>query len=120
MAVSAGSKGAEKEREEKMPALSQVVEKSLCRACSGRLVVSVAEGERLQECPQDEERQAECLARLMYRLACLDEALRYYASGKVAGTPELRDIIDFWAKEAMGPEADPNRLCFRDILLRQR
>jgi hypothetical protein len=120
VAVSAGSKDADKEREEKMPALSRVLEESLCRACSGRLVVSAAEGDRLQKCPQDEERQAECLSRLLYRMACLDEALRHYASGKVAGTPELRDIIDFWAKEAMGPDADPNRLCFRDILLRQR
>jgi len=83
-------------------------------------VQQTAGGERLQECPQDEARQAECLSRLLYRLACLDEALRHYASGKVAGEPELRDILDFWAKEAMGPEADPNRLCFRDVLLRQR
>lgn len=103
-----------------MAALAKVVGESLCRACSGRVVQPTPEGERLQECPQDEERQAECLSRLLYRLACLDEALRHYASGRLAGEPQLADILDFWAQEALGPNADPNRLCFRDVLLRRR
>lgn len=103
-----------------MAALTDVVDGSLCRACSGRMVMTTGDGERLQECPKDEERQAECLAALLFRLACFDEALRHYASGKVSGTPELRDVLDFWAQHAMGPEADPGKLCFRDILLRRR
>jgi len=84
------------------------------------MVKPTPEGERLQECPQDEQRQAECLARLLYRLACFDEALRHFASGRLADEPQLRDVLEFWAREAIGPEADPTRLCFRDVLLRPR
>ncbi|MBI3948414.1 MAG: hypothetical protein HY321_21045 [Armatimonadetes bacterium] len=102
-----------------MAALSDVVDGSLCRACSGRMIAPTSDGERLQECPKDEERQAECLARLLFRLACLDEALRHYAAGR-ATQPELKDILDFWAEHALGPEADPSRLCFRDVLMRGR
>lgn len=103
-----------------MPALSEVVDGSLCQACSGRMIASTSDGERLQECPKDEERQAQCLARMLYRLACLDEALRHFASGHVQGPVELKDILEFWAENALGPNADPNRLCFRDVLLRRR
>ncbi len=103
-----------------MAALATVVDDSLCRACSGRMVASTADGDRLQECPKDEERQAACLARLLYRMACLDEALRHYAYGHAGDDPKLTDILDFWKEHALGPGADPGRLCFRDILMRPR
>lgn len=102
-----------------MSALQNIVEESLCRVCSGRVVTATGDGERLQECPHDESRQAECLSRLLYRLACLDETLRQYAAGERTEKPELSQVLHCWSDQAVGPNADPNSLCFHDVLRRR-